>query len=136
MYKPIPKSEPSPHFGIAECGEGTDDGRDRKREHQRWSRSRTRSVSRRSRADGATIPALMIAPIPSRVMLIGPSVRLSLWPSSCAEARMSSRFLVRKIPRSKVTVSSKHELDAELSNVVAEHSKAMGKEPRAKGEER
>src|SRR5438046_4736415 len=52
MYKPIPKSEPSPHFGIAECGEGTDDGRDHKREHQRWSRSRTRSISRRSRADG------------------------------------------------------------------------------------
>src|SRR5258707_13274398 len=50
----------------------------------------------------AKMPAPIIAPIPSSVILIGPSVRLSLWPSSCAAARMSSRFLVRKIPRSKI----------------------------------
>ena len=48
---------------------------------------------------------------------------------------MSSRFLVRKIPRSKVTVSSKIGFDAELANIVAEHNKAKGKEPRAKSKE-
>src|SRR5438445_9412104 len=47
---------------------------------------------------------------------------------------MSSRFLVRKIPRSKVTVSSNIGFDAELANIVAEHSKARGKEPRAKSQ--
>src|SRR5262245_66410160 len=39
--------------------------------------------------------------MPSSVILIGPSVRFNACPSSCADARMSSRFLVRKIPRSK-----------------------------------
>src|SRR2546421_3728040 len=47
-------------------------------------------------------------------------IRASSPSQSCAEARMSSRFLVRKIPRSKVTVSSKIGLDAELANIVAE----------------
>src|SRR3982750_2738123 len=49
----------------------------------------------------AKMPAPIIAPIPSKVMLKAPSVRLRLWPSCCAAARMSSRFFVRKIPRSK-----------------------------------
>src|SRR2546421_3691813 len=62
-------------------------------------------------------------------------IRASSPSQSCAEARMSSRFLVRKIPRSKVTVSSKIGLDAELANIVAEHNKAKGKEPRAKRQE-
>lgn len=53
----------------------------------------------------AKMPAPMIAPMPRSVMLNAPSV---LFRENCgppADARMSSRFLVRKIPRSKVLVS-------------------------------
>ena len=51
----------------------------------------------------AKIPAPMIAPIPSKVTLSGPRLRLRERVSSPSAARMSSRFFVRKIPRSKMS---------------------------------
>src|SRR5262245_8003107 len=53
----------------------------------------------------AKMPAPIIAPIPSKVMLKAPNVRLSDWVCSPRDARMSSRLLVRKIPRSNVIAS-------------------------------
>jgi len=51
----------------------------------------------------AKIPAPMIAPIPMSVTLKALSVRFSENCGPPALASMSSRFLVRKIPRSKVS---------------------------------
>src|SRR5260370_42617762 len=51
----------------------------------------------------AKMPAPMIAPIPSKVTLSGPRLRLSERGSSPSAARISSRFFVRKIPRSKMS---------------------------------
>ena len=51
----------------------------------------------------AKIPAPMIAPIPMSVTLKAVSVRFSENCGPPTLARISSRFLVRKIPRSKVS---------------------------------
>src|SRR2546423_2981258 len=48
------------------------------------------------------MPAPMIAPMPSSVTLTGPSVRFRANCGPPAVASMSSRFFVRKSPRSKV----------------------------------
>src|SRR5260370_41150752 len=50
----------------------------------------------------AKMPAPIIAPMPSSVTLTGPRVRFSVCPFSLAAARISSRFLLRNRPRSKV----------------------------------
>src|SRR5437764_510966 len=47
----------------------------------------------------AKMPAPMIAPIPRRVMFKGPRVRFRAYFGSLAEARMSSRFFLSKMPR-------------------------------------
>jgi hypothetical protein len=51
----------------------------------------------------AKIPAPMIAPIPMSVTLNAVSVRFSPNWGPPTLARISSRFLVRKIPRSKMS---------------------------------
>src|SRR5258706_15389052 len=69
----------------------------------------------------AKIPAPIIAPMPIRVTLRGPSVRLS---ESCGppiDARMSSRFFVRKIPRSKLCLPN-FEFEAGLAVVEKERA--------------
>jgi len=51
----------------------------------------------------AKMPAPMIAPMPMSVTLNAPRVRFNANPGPPAAARMSSRFLVRKSPRSNVS---------------------------------
>src|SRR5258708_34047011 len=72
----------------------------------------------------AKIPAPMMAPMPNRVMLMGPSERLSLWPSSCVAARRSSRFFVRKFLGSQLCLPN-FVLDDQLPVVANNRAECM-----------
>src|SRR5262245_61781253 len=87
----------------------------------------------------AKIPAPIIAPMPSKVTLKAPSDRFRACFSSLREARMSSRFLVRKIPRSNVSPPDwnlkivESRLTRGRKEMLAEFGMEGGKREREKG---
>src|SRR2546423_13167074 len=63
----------------------------------------------------ANMPAPMIAPMPSSVTLNAPRVRLNENCGPPMDARMSSRFFVRKSPRSKGSPPKSNEIGLALA---------------------